>query len=352
MPESEDFPQPGWEDQELLATAWENVGVGTDEGLPDEVRFVTNVARLVRVRLAEAPGEDTVPCVFFLLPQGPEDVDLEAEPLLHTGLVPVGRRFWFVSPVVTNAGRLELHEWNDADAFELAARLGAAEAPAVLFDPRPSTPLLFYYSQGLKRPDEVKRLRLDASEVSLADVLQVVDQVHEKFLQTPGAQDPVGKVWQNRALYRPVAKAEAVIQMHLRIGLQLAFASCVVRREQHGVAGRLDLEVEEPIPGHEGGLVPKAILELKVLRSFGSKGAPVADTTNKDAVEEGVRQAAAYRRERKAREAALCCFDMRTKRSGETCFVHVRPLAKRNGIVLRVWHLFNSATAYRNATIV
>ena len=110
--------------------------------------------------------------------------------------------------------------------------------------------------------------------------------------------------------------------------------------------------MEEPIPGQEGGLVPKAILELKVLRSFGSKGAPVAENTNKESVTEGVKQATAYQKERNAEGTALCCFDMQKDRTGEACFIHAQPLAKRNGIVLRVWYLFNSAIAFRNATVV
>lgn len=342
---------PGWEDAELLATAWENVGVGADEGLPDEVRFVANVTRLVRVRLAEAEADEQAPAVFFLHPRGPADVSLRREPLFHNGMVPLGGAFWFVSPVVTNAHAYDLDDWDDAAAFDLAENmLGVGGSTAVVFDPRPTTPQLYLYPRGLAEPEHVMSLRLDASDVTLNDVLSVVDHVHAQFLVTPGVQDAPGKLWKNQRKYVPVPRAESVVQMYLRIGLQSAFPSCVVRREQHGVSGRTDLEIEEPIPGHKGALAPKAILELKVLRSYGSNGTSVSNTQIKQWVEDGVVQVIAYKKERGAHEAALCCFDMRKAPSGDACFSHVRTLA--NGeIELRLWYLFNSAKAYQRAMV-
>jgi hypothetical protein len=342
----------GWEDDDLLATAWENVGIGADEGLPDEVRFVVNVTRLVRVRLAQPSSDEQTPAVFFLRPVGPDGVSLRREPLLHNGMVALGGTCWFVSPVVTNAHGYELDEWDDDSVFDLAEKtLGVGTSIAVIFDPRPESPQLFLYPRGLGEPDEVKALRLDASNVTLSDVLAVVDNVHAQLLVTPGAQDAQGKLWKNQRQHIPVLKAEAVIQMYLRIGLQTAFPSCVVRREQHGIAGRLDLEIEEPVPGHQGALAPKAILELKVLRSYGSTGTSVSDQEIKDWVKDGVVQTIAYQKERDALEAALCCFDMRKSSSGEACFAHVQTLAKKGKIELRVWFLFNSAKAYQRAVV-
>jgi hypothetical protein len=327
------------------------VGVGADEGLPDEVRFVANVTRLIRVRLAEDPGGETIPSVFFLLPRGPQNVALKREPLLHNGLVALGKRFWFVSPMVTNAHGLKLDEWDDDQAFIHAEEaLGIGDTVAVLFDPRPATPQLYLYPKGLGDRDRVMRLLLDASQTSLRDVLEVVDTVHKNFLVTPAVQD-AGKLWKASTQHLPVGRPEAVIQGYLRVGLQAAFPSCVVRREQHGVAGRLDLEVEEPIPGQVGGLVPKAILELKVLKTYTSAGTKVAPAQNSERVRDGVKQVAAYKKERNALEAALCCFDMRVDYTGDTCFDDVNNLAKRHKVVLRAWHLFNSAKAFQRATI-
>lgn len=351
-PESSVGVLPGWDDSSLLSTAWENVGVGADEGLPDEVRFVANVTRLIRVRLAEADVSEQVPAVFFLLPHGPNGVALRREPLFHNGMVSLGGTFWFVNPVVTNAHGYDLDAWDDEAAFDLAeGTLGIGTSIAVVFDPRPSTPKLFLYPNGLGDADHIKTLRLDASDVKLRDVLAVIDQVHEQFLVTPGAQDAPGKVWQNRSKHYPVLKAEAVIQMYLRIGLQSAFPSCVVRREQRGISGRLDLDIEEPIPGHQGALVPKALLELKVLRSYGSKGASVSAAETRNWIKDGVTQAIAYQREENAHEVALCCFDMRTVPSGEACFRHVRDLATTHGVQLRVWYLFNSAKAFQRSAV-
>ena len=77
----------------------------------------------------------------------------------------------------------------------------------------------------------------------------------------------------------------------------------------------------------------------------------MSDKHTKDWVEEGVRQASAYRTNTSARWSALCCFDMRMDDAGDNaCFAHVEELADKLDVFLRRWFLYASSSAYRKAT--
>jgi hypothetical protein len=115
------------------------------------------------------------------------------------------------------------------------------------------------------------------------------------------------------------------------------------------MSGRLDLEIEEPLM-QAGEFVRHAILELKVLRSFGSTGSSVSKTEIRKIVKEGVEQAASYREERDAHASALCCFDMRTKSTRKKCFHGIQASAKKRDVKLRVWPIFASAKEFRERT--
>ncbi len=125
-------------------------------------------------------------------------------------------------------------------------------------------------------------------------------------------------------------------------------SSCIVRHEQSIVSGRLDLEIEESDPLDRSQITRHAVLELKVLRSFRSSGAAVRPNETLDWVLAGVKQAASYRREKGARAAALCCFDMRREHSGEQCFNHVRELAVDLETDLTHWFIFSTSERYRD----
>jgi hypothetical protein len=133
------------------------------------------------------------------------------------------------------------------------------------------------------------------------------------------------------------------------VGLVNAFPSCTVRHEQPTPLGRVDLEIEEINPLDPGITVRHAVLELKVLRSFSNTGTPVATGRIQEWVDSGVRQAAAYRADKGARAAALCCFDMRREDSGDSCFDDVRYLANQLTVALRRWYLFASSSLCREA---
>ncbi len=111
--------------------------------------------------------------------------------------------------------------------------------------------------------------------------------------------------------------------------------------------GRLDLEIDEKSLNGTS-VIRHAILELKVLRSYGSTGKQVTDKYTLEWVEKGVAQAYTYREDRSALASALCCFDMRLNNTGEKCFSHVLDLASRLKVELKLWYIYATSEKYRN----
>ncbi len=342
---------PGFDDEELRRTLIANYGAGSDAGLPDHVRFLGGVVKLIRRRLSDkAPGGAAAPAVFILTagpPTSLPDASLRRVPMLSNGLTPVDSHIWFVGPAVNLGHGLAIPNWEDDEVFASASRMCVGTSPTIIFEPRTASPEGRFYPNGLDAPDDFHHLRLGGTVIQMDDVLAVVDRVYRTQLITPGAQSKAGKLWRSASKFWAAEDAEDTVQLYLRTGLAAAFPSCIVRGEQSQVSGRLDLEVEEPSDTDRSVVVRHAILELKVLRSFGSGGAAISNASIKTWISEGVDQAEEYRLERGSRASALCCFDMRSAVTGERCFAHVLQAATNANVTLRVWHLFSSAKAYR-----
>ncbi len=134
----------------------------------------------------------------------------------------------------------------------------------------------------------------------------------------------------------------------MRTGLCVGMPLCQINLEQNLIAGRLDLEIDELDPTSLT-FVRHAVLELKVLRSFGSTGASTSASQTEKWVSEGVDQAHAYRDERSARAGALCCFDMRVNAGDKTCIKKVRGKADGLKVVVKSWPLYPDVKFYRAA---
>jgi hypothetical protein len=156
-------------------------------------------------------------------------------------------------------------------------------------------------------------------------------------------------MWEDSDKYWVIKDAEDRIQMYLVTGLTAAFPTTTVRMEQTQVTGRLDIEIEEPDPIDRSKFTRHAILELKVLRSFGSTGNAVSAAETEEWIKSGVEQAAAYRMERKALASALCCFDMRQTDTGEACFTTVSECAKELCVSLWRWFIYSKSKILRSA---
>lgn len=343
-----------WESDDLSTTALLNAGIGVTAGLPAGTRFLSEVAKLVSKRIRrEGVESDPVRPAIFLLASTTREHNLGGEakrvPMLNNGREVLSGRVWSVNEGVACGHYLNLEELDDDALFKhVTDKLKLGNAPAIIFDPRTTPPSVRHYPKGLTEPDAVELVNLTASDVNLGRIFEVIGQVHGKCLITPEAQMYVGKLWTDSSKWWASDNAEYMVQLHLRVGLTTAFPTCDIRHEQTDVSGRLDLHIEERDPVDPSVVTRYAILELKVLRSFGSKGKKYTAEFTLEWVKSGVEQAATYRKDWGAKEAALCCFDMRKEFTDEECFNHVRDLAKQLGVVLKVWFIFGSSAQYRD----
>ncbi|WP_156500051.1 hypothetical protein [Ectothiorhodospira sp. BSL-9] len=344
-----------WTDEDLALTATEFAGAGADEGLPTKVRFVHGVTRVIRRRRLqpEAHSDAKRPAVFLLEPNPKLDMGcsgIKRAPMLDNGLTQVSGRIWFVS-AVPNAGRyvdLGFNDDDDALFCSITEDFKLGHVPAIIFDPRTSAPTVRYYESGLEVPESCRSFELQVNDLSLTQIFQVIDHIYRTSLVTPEAQIHPVKLWRDSSRCLPDSRAEYIVQAQLKVGLATAFPSCIIRHEQVGVSGRLDLEIEEPSTEGNGEIIRHAILELKVLRSQTSNGVAQSDSEIKRWVQSGLDQALAYRVDRQCRAAALCCFDMRAEDIGdELCFAHIKHAAAKADVALRRWYIYSSSKKYR-----
>jgi len=345
-------PTDPWSDELLRQTANNYPGVGADAGQPDSVRFLRGVARLVKKRLKLEAAVAGTPSVFLLCPAAPQTIDKElltSYPMLDNGQTPVEGKLWIVGNPVVTAGRcMALGTLEDGELFELiVSSFEQGDVPAVIYDPRPAPAQIRYYPSGLRNEDDCEVFDIPTTErVALQDILEVVNHVCERQLVTPDGQSEMGKLWADPSHHLVASKAEQTIQMYLVSALNGAFPTCEIRFEQPDATGRLDIEVEES--DYSGGFIRHAILELKVLRSYGSNGGHYSADYVRNWVAKGVDQAYSYRVKLRAAQSALCCFDMRTSHSDTSAFEEIAEKASALDVVIRWWGLFASSEAYRS----
>lgn len=341
----------GFPDDALRNTVARGLGAGADADATDKARFQRGVVKLIRRRRARHGDEaETIPAAFFLT--GPPGVLAQHArreiPMLDNGRTRLGKRLWFVGPTCASGVLHNLTEWDDAAVFNLAIdSLGIGDAPAIIFDPRDGHLDARWYVDGLRERDRYEPLRVGGEAVDITDIIESISRIHKHSLRTPSALGRGRKAWQDHKKFWVAAEAEHVIEACLQSSLQEAFPSCVVRKEQETPVGRSDLEIHESHFDDLGTSTCHAILELKVLRTRNSGGNAVSDAKNDKDVRDGVIQADEYRKHKSARAAALCCFDMR--QTHQPCFGHVETLARRRGVRLAAWPLFNDAKSYRQA---
>ena len=314
----------GWEDEAFAETVSQHAGIGFDADLPDENRFTVGVVQLLMQRRAEMEAREE-PAVreiaVFILQPNPRDYVSGAlrVPMVDNGLTPVVGRLWFTSAPVISAYYVDLPEGTDDERITYVVEgLGLGHRPALIYDSRPSTPQLRWYPRGLGQLDEMELKPLEG-DVDPEDVFDAIDKMYRECLVTPGALPPGVSLWKDARRHRPLRNAEAQLQAYLKLGLSSRFPFCRVWHEQSQPAGRSDLEIEQVNPVNRARPLRHGTIELKVLRSFRSKGSTVSDEETRGWISKGVDQAAAYRSEKGCRWAALCCFDMRTV-DDSTCF--------------------------------
>lgn len=191
-----------WRPAELAETAEENAGIGADDDLPQDVRFISNVAKLIRRRRAEDGQESDpkIPAVFVLRATPPRSATVQTKqvPMLDNGCTQVSGRLWFVSAVVVAGHYYELTQSDDEELFRFVSeKLLLGELPAVIFDPRPKIPEIRFYPKGLREPESCQKTQLGGASPNVDSIITAIDRVYEACLVTPDAQPRAGKLWTN-----------------------------------------------------------------------------------------------------------------------------------------------------------
>jgi hypothetical protein len=328
-------------------------GIGIDAGVPEEIRFLGSIVKLIRLRLAaDKDAQDPLRPAIFLLKPSPQTVNepLKREPALNSGLVRLTGRIWFVSAAANSGRHLEIDIAGDLDAlFQLVVeefKLGSA--PALLFDPRAAGRQIRYYTNGLADPEDCQICNLDDNEVSTNSIFELIDRVWMASLMTP-RHAAATSIWKNAAKCIPSRTAERSIQEVVRLGLCVRFPACTPRPEYNLDSGRLDILIEEMDVLQPSLVRCRAIIELKVFRSYSHEGNAVARAVVNTSITEGITQVSAYANEKNAPVAALCCFDMRSACTKANCFTPaVATDAASMKVSLAVWFLFSSSKKYRD----
>lgn len=341
-----------WAGADLLTTAKVGVGIGADEGLPSGIRFRSNVAKLVRRRLAtdKAKPDPKRNAIFLLQPSPPpaaDNVKPKRVPMLDNGQEPLTARIWFVGANPASGHFVRYKAMDDDALFTMITDdLGMPDTPAIIFDPRLPEATIRYYPEGLHDPTICEFVPLTTVNITFDEVVKAVESTYNEKMITPDAQPTAGKLWKKDSKWWPQKNAEALVQMYLEIGLNSAFPTCTIRSEQPLPEGRLDIEIIENDALDRSIITQHGILELKVLRTFTENGKPPRN--NRSWIKSGVEQAASYREGKGAKWGALLCFDMCKLDIGESdCFSHVKPLSKKLRVHLKRWYLYAKSSRLR-----
>lgn len=342
-----------WEaDRQQLVVA-QRSDHGDVDDLPDDLRFQVHVSRMIRKRENQA-GAETAGAAAFILVSSDEQDGLRTgrvfDRLVHTGTRRLSSRVHFVTPQASSSA-LEEHIGDDNDLFGRVAALGYDSRPTLLYVPSDGESSLSYYPNGMRTDDGLREVILRFGQVTEAEVHETLQAIYRSELCTPDNMGPT-KLWRDAARGYPVEEAERTVQQMIRHSLVGRFLWCTIRQEQPGKSGRTDLEIVDDRTGKQGTIYHHALLELKVLRSFGSTGNVYNATSVQDAIVEGVNQAHSYGTANCSVLRMLCCYDMRNDDVGDDAtFVHVKDRANTLSIRMKRWYLYRSSQDYRDASV-
>ncbi|MDO5506325.1 MAG: PD-(D/E)XK nuclease domain-containing protein [Pseudoxanthomonas suwonensis] len=348
-------PAADWSDSALQATIGGYVGSGYMQHAPELAQFCHAVAKIIRKRRACASESlRTAPAVFVMAPLPSVDVPVERHPRFFTAQVEVVGRVWFGAKGLASATAIAMPNGghDDCALFDfIVDSLGVGNAPAIIYDAGVDDGVMHIYRQGMANPDEFEELSLDAANLTLDYLHDLLKKLHETFLVTPTASESQRDLWENRAKWHPVNESEKAVQKILYIALNthLLYSSLQIKQEDTTAMGRCDFILKEQDPVDSSKWTHHAIIELKVLKDFTHTGSRFPASDNKKAVTEGLDQARDYRSDHACRLAALSCYDMRKAPDAFEAVAHEMARANHENIGLWAWPIYNQAKGARTA---
>ncbi len=343
-----------WDISRRRQTVQEFLGVGSDAGLPEPIRFVRAVAGLIRRRIAA--NADSGGFAYFLL-HPPAQVALTGQESTRVAMLDLGRdrvtqRLWFVNCVANDGVAVEIgrNQSHTAVVQLVTDDLSLGTVPALMLDTS-ETPVVRFFPNGLSDLQTVSTIPLQSEGVDWERIRITVDGVYRSSLITPEVQNPSENLWEDAPKYWVASDAEYKVQSAVKAALAGAFPYCDIRAEQPQAEGRHDLLIEESASDPNGGkvLVPHAMIEIKVLRSRNSGGTSVSDNATSAWAISGVRQAHSYGVGRHSHLFLAIFIDARLPSATLDCLQAAHDLAGELSVTIGRWKVYGKSADLRSA---
>lgn len=330
-------------------------GPPTEAGASLTARFSRRVSDLVVRRVSK--GEKGCVTVFLRSESLVEDsrrcVTVES-PLLAHGEESLSGRIWLSTASLNAAFEVRL-EWNSVQSlYEAIRRSGFGKTPALVIDWRLPHPTGRLYRKGLDDPEDAEPIYFEEAPIAAAAMKEVLDRFYERSLRTPSlaSEGHARKVWKSATQGIPEHRPEEIIQGRLLDVLKTIFLRHEVRAEPVTSDGRADIIVysKSLTQSNRPAIIYEWVLELKALCDKTNTGNNIPKSKLLAAVNSGLEQVVAYRKQLNGENAALCCYDMQACDQGDSsCFDTVQEDAKHSDVSLWRWYLFRSTSASRAA---
>ena len=307
---------PGVEDRQLAAVAGllpalPNIRAGSAD------RFAQAIRTLVERRAQRGwPNESEADLAVFVLVGYPRQVGEKyagtpfADPMAQG--TPLLGNLFFSNPDATAGHSIEMPT-NANAMLEWLADQGLGDYPIVTVYRQAQE--MVTRRDGIGNLANYETIRDQEPTATLPELMDALKFFHRRHVLTP-TTCPDG-VWEKdrAARYIPGERPERSIQADLELALNFWFRGVIKAESEDTTSiGRIDVRLLKSAP--DTGLAYWIILELKVMKSFtnapaGGTPSRVGDSTNIDAIVNGVRQAASYRENREAEEGLLEIYDLR-----------------------------------------
>lgn len=344
-----------WSDDNLLSTLSSYNGSAYNQELPPFRQFCHAAAKIIQRRRASATNTLSEGPVIFIL-EGllpASGAAQERRPMFNHGAEGIEGRLWTGASRLSQATGIPIPDGSTADRFDyVISTLGLGDAPAIYYDASQEEGIMRAFPKGLIDPESYEDLSLLSSNLSMEHLRKMFEGAHARLLLTP-TSSITRRLWHNRYKSIPIGDAEKGVQevLHTALVTLLGFGSIVIRQEGTSELGRYDFHFKEQDPVDSSVWTHHAVVELKVIKSFTEAGNPVPDSTNAQAVTDGLKQAVAYRKDQSCRFAALSCYDMRKTPDPQAAITHEQGNAAAWNIGLWAWAMYPSADKARDALV-
>lgn len=354
MGEQAPMDQGAWAGDESKIKEASLTGRGADTDVPEPLRFLVEVRRMVLAREREPDAEFDRSAAMVLVPAS----FYESAPpglvrrFLSCGNYRLTGQVHYIG--VASTGKSRDYVGDDGALVDALEADYADALPTVIYLPKAGgRSKLVWYPDGMAQADKKKTYLAKAEAPTPELIEEVIDSVYHGELKTPDQVSPDFSPWKNPAKGWAAKNAEERVQYAVRLGLHGRFGShCRVKAEQPGKDGRTDIEIIGDFALAQGKQTNFAVLEMKVLRERGSTGTLRSPAQIEKHVIDGLKQASTYGDDRHFEERMLCCFDMRPTNAGASAvFAAINEDAAKLNVHLCLWYLYRSSGHYREAQV-